>query len=66
MKVLRFSMEITRGNTVRNEVRKITARFGKKGREWWLSWYGQVGRREEEECRTKNDGVEATRKEKTS
>ena len=50
MKMLRFSLGLTRVNKVRNEeVRRMlgTRRLGEKAREQRLRWYGHVRRREE-------------------
>ena len=52
MKMLRFSLRLTRMNGVRNdEVRRILGerRLGEKAREYRLRWYGHV-REGEETC----------------
>ena len=51
MKILRFAMEVTRKNKIRNEHIRSTAkveRLGMKMREGRLRWYGHVMRRDQE------------------
>ena len=51
MKMLRFAMEVTRKDKIRNEYIRSTVkveRLGMKMREDKLSWYGHVMRRDQE------------------
>ena len=68
MKMLRFTMGVTRKDKIRNEHIRSTVkveRLGMKMREGRLRWYGHVMRRDQEYvCRKKDDGNGVTRKEK--
>ena len=64
MKMLRFAMEVTRKDNIKNEYIRTTVkveRLGMKMREGRLRWYGHVMRRDI--CRKKDDRNGATGKE---
>ncbi|KAK3542012.1 hypothetical protein QTP86_010329 [Hemibagrus guttatus] len=60
LKMLRFSLGVTRLDRIRNEYIRGTAhvgRLGDKVREARLRWFGHVQRRESSQCRDDNIGV---------
>ena len=65
MKMLRFTMGVTRKDKIRNEHIRSTVKveqLGMKMREGRLRWYGHVMRRDQEVCKKKDDGNGVTRK----
>ena len=66
MKMLRFTMGVTRKDKIKNEFIRLTVKveqLGMKMREGRLRWYGHVMRRDQEVCRKKDNGNGVTGKE---